>query len=1232
FRFSNFKEKLLMILGTVVASLHGCSFPLMIIIFGDMTDMDALYFINMTDVADMLEDLVTGDVLDEMKIFAFYYIGIGAAVFLLGYIQTATWQTAAYGQCRRIRVLLLEAILRQEIGWYDVHEIGELNTRISDDVDQIEAGIGDKLSLFFQQMFAFLAGFIVGFIYGWELTLVILAVSPLLAIAGGFMARVGANMASKELEAYAKAGAIAEEVLGAFRTVVAFSGEEKECERYAKNLKEAKETGLKKGIVNGLGMGTIFFLIFASYALAFWYGTQLMIKDGYSAGNLMTVFFCVLIGAFSIGNAAPNIQDFANSRGAAYAIYNIIDMIPSIDSKSTEGLKPNIRGNVEFRGVHFSYPSRDTVKVLKGLDLSVNVGQTVALVGSSGCGKSTTVSLLQRFYDPLQGTVLVDGIDIREMNVTHLRNHIGVVSQEPVLFATTIAENISYGKEGCTQEEIEKAAMNANAHDFIMKLPQKYKTLVGDRGAQLSGGQKQRVAIARALVRDPKILLLDEATSALDTESEATVQAALDNARMGRTTLVIAHRLSTIRTADLIASFDNGVLAEKGTHDELMRNEGIYCTLVNHQVFKFMLKCTCNVLFLSQSQKREEGEEDNISIGSGSGKFGRSISVESEKKMARSVSEEEALEEELEEADLSRIMRMNSPEWAYIMLGCLAALVSGGIQPSFAIVFSEILASFGTTEEDKMEDDATFYSLMFLLIGIVAAISFFLMSAMFAVSGQNLTMRMRDLTFKSLLKQDMSYFDDHHNSVGALCTRLSNDASAVQGATGARLATMLQSLASIGAGIAIGFAYSWELTLMIIAFAPFILMSSAIQMKVVAGNKEANRAAMEGAGKVAIEGIENIRTVAALTKEEKFHQDYCDCIVEPYKTRGKRAHAQGLAYGLSQGIVFLAYAASFTLGSYLIDIGRLDFGNMFKVFSAIVFGAMSAGQASSFAPDYGKAKIAAAKIFQLFDRVPLIDSSSPEGESPSDVAGCVTFKDVKFNYPTRPDVPVLQGLSLSVKQGETVALVGSSGCGKSTSVQLLERFYDPLEGEVAIDGKNIRSLNLRWLRRQMGIVSQEPVLFDCTIAENIAYGDTSRDVQMSEIIEAAMNANIHNKISSLPLGYETKTGEKGAQLSGGEKQRVAIARALVRNPKILLLDEATSALDTESEKVVQAALDRAQEGRTSLVIAHRLSTIQNADQIVVFDNGKIAEIGTHSELIQMKGIYYKLNNAQLRQK
>lgn len=355
---------------------------------------------------------------------------------------------------------------------------------------------------------------------------------------------------------------------------------------------------------------------------------------------------------------------------------------------------------------------------------------------------------------------------------------------------------------------------------------------------------------------------------------------------------------------------------------------------------------------------------------------------------------------------------------------------------------------------------------------------------------------------------------------------------------------------------------------------------------------------------------------------------YHDCLEGPFKQAIHHAHVRGFFYGFSMGILLFAYSGAFYFGGWQVENQDYDMDDVFIVFGAIVFSAFTVGEAMSFAPDYTKARVASAHVFELLDCVPSIDSSSKDGLKPS-IGGHIVFSNVKFSYPTRPDVVVLKGFNITINPGQTVALVGSSGCGKSTCVQLLERFYDVKEGAVIVDGNTVPRINIAYLRSQFGLVSQEPVLFACSVRDNIAYGDNSREVSQKEIEAAAHNANIHSFISSLPDGYDTFVGEKGAQLSGGQKQRVAIARALVRDPKILLLDEATSALDTESEKVVQEALDQAREGRTCLVIAHRLSTIHNADKIVVFQNGKVVEEGTHSELMKQKGVYYQLNEAQV---
>ncbi|XP_030824814.1 ATP-binding cassette sub-family B member 5 [Camarhynchus parvulus] len=1252
FRYADGLDLLLMIVGLVAAAANGTGMPLMIIIFGEMTNSFVLSGVqpNDTSVNNSSSPSDPGvDIEGDMTKFAYYYVGIGFAVLILSIIQVWTFLVTATRQTTRIRQKFFFAVLHQEMAWFDTTQIGALNTRLTDDINTIREGIGDKISIFLQFLSTFVSGLIIGFIYGWKLTLVVMSVSPLLAASAAIWSTLLASLTAKELSAYAKAGAVAEEILTAIKTVVAFNGQQKALEKYDANLEMAKRVGMKKSITTNTCLGLSQFFIFGSYALAFWYGTKLTAEDPhYDIGRVLIVFFSVIVGAFSLGQAAPNLESMANARGAAYEVYKIINKKRLIDSSSKEGYKPDkLVGEIEFRNIHFSYPSRPDVKILKGLNLKVQTGKTIALVGASGCGKSTTVQLLQRFYDPDQGEITLDGRDIRTLNTKWLRENIGIVSQEPVLFATTIAENIRYGREDISDAEIEQAAKEANAFDFISRLPDKFNTMVGERGAQLSGGQKQRIAIARALARNPKILLLDEATSALDTQSESIVQAALDKARAGRTTIVIAHRLSTIRTADTIAGFEKGIVVEQGTHSELMLQKGVYYSLVMQQGYNSDVQ-DGGTSEDSEGSGAEEYEENinpveelslqnhfEISVMPEKGSIRRRSSrYKSKRSSSKNPFGQKKKQKEVEEENLPavpylKILALNKPEWFYVLLGVIAAAVIGAVHPTFAVIFGKIIGAFQERDPEKRSKNTVLLSLIFLLLGVIILAAYIIQGFMFGKSGETLTMRLRSLCFRALLQQEIGWYDDQKNAVGVLLTRLATDASQVKGATGSRLALMTMTVFTLVTAIIIAFAYGWQLTLLILACIPFIVGANAVSASSMSGHAAEDQKALEEAGRISTESVENIRTVASLTKEEAFYERYVACLNHTYRKSLRKAPFYGFTYGIAQCSEYFINAAVFRFGAWLIANGLTNFENVFIVFSSVIFAAMNVGQSSSMAPDYGKARVSAQRIFQLLDRKPLIDSYSEQGEKLSHFEGNIEFRNIHFVYPTRPEVQVLQGLNVKVKKGQTLALVGSSGCGKSTSIQLLERFYDPVEGQVLADGFDTKSLHLQWLRSRLGLVSQEPILFDCSIAENIQYGDNSRVVSQEEIEEAAKAANIHAFIEKLPEKYNTRVGEKGTQLSGGQKQRIAIARALVRNPAVLLLDEATSALDTESEKIVQKALDNARQGRTCIVIAHRLSTVQTADIIVVIKNGRVVEQGTHSQLLAKEGHYYALVNAQV---
>uniref|UniRef100_A0A914E2P5 Uncharacterized protein n=1 Tax=Acrobeloides nanus TaxID=290746 RepID=A0A914E2P5_9BILA len=581
-----------------------------------------------------------------------------------------------------------------------------------------------------------------------------------------------------------------------------------------------------------------------------------------------------------------------------------------------------------------------------------------------------------------------------------------------------------------------------------------------------------------------------------------------------------------------------------------------------------------------------------------------------------------------QQQDFRKIFMYARPEWKFLIIAFATSIISGCVFPAFSLFFTQIMEVFSTPDMNKLREDGHFWALMFIVLGVVQGGCLFFNAFFFGITSERLTMRLRSHLFKNVLRMDIAYFDMPHHSSGKISTRLATDAPNVKTALDYRLGGVLQAFISIACGLGIAFYYGWQMALLMVAIFPLAGVGQSLQMKYFQGRSEKDKKNNENAGRLALEAIENVRTVQALTLEEKFYNMFSEFLLGPHKTYTTKAVMQGISYAFSTSILYFLYAAAFRFGLFLIEQDYLAPMHVMRVLFAISFTAGTAGWAAAYFPEYSKARLAAGIIFKMLGEKPKIDSFMNGGKK-SNINGSIFIQGVRFAYPERSGVKVLQGLNLHVEPGQTLALVGPSGCGKSTVVSLLERFYDPLGGEIKIDGEDIRELNVGHVRSHMALVSQEPILFDCSIKENIIYGLDPRSISMEQIKQACHLANIDKFIEdNLPEGYETRVGEKGTQLSGGQKQRIAIARALIRNPKILLLDEATSALDTESESIVQQALDRASQGRTCIIIAHRLSTIVNADCIAVVKNGVVIEQGTHSELINRKGAYFHLTQKQ----
>ncbi|VFQ60302.1 unnamed protein product [Cuscuta campestris] len=1239
FSFADRLDMALMFVGTVGAVVYGVTQPLTTVIFGKL--INSFGTVASPRVVPVISQL-------SIK-YVYLAIGSGIAAFL----QMSCWVVTGERQAARIRGLYLKAILRQDVAFFDNQtNVGEVIGRMSGDTIIIQEAMGDKVGKFIQYISTFIGGFIIAFVRGWHLALVLCGCVPVIALSAAAMAWIMSTMSSRGQQAYAKAGNVVEQTIGGIRTVASFNGEKRATDKYDRELDVAYKCTAQQGLASGLGLGIILLVVFSTYALAVWYGAKLIMHNGYKGGDVVNVMIAIMMGGMSLGQTLPSINAFASGKAAAYKMFETIEREPSIDASNTTGVTlEDVRGEIELKNVYFRYPARPGVEIFSGFSLRVPSGKNAALVGQSGSGKSTVISLLERFYDPNAGEVLLDNINLKMFKLKWLREQMGLVSQEPILFTTTIKENIAYGKENATDEEIRTAMELANAAKFIDKLPKGLDTMAGQHGTQLSGGQKQRIAIARAILKNPKILLLDEATSALDAESERIVQEALDRVKSNRTTVVVAHRLTTIRNADLIAVVQSGKLLEQGTHDELIRDRnGAYSQLVRMQQGRKEedQKAKKRPTYSSSDAVEITDSDDLVVLRSSSRRSlshvssRHSFSIDYPVSGLINIQESESGNADDDDGDgdgghpaekmamvgrkrvpITRLASLNKPEWPCLLVGTMAAGVHGLIFPVFGILISKAIKIF-FEPQPALQRDSRFWAGMYVCLGIVSLFVTPIQNFSFGIAGGKLVRRIRSLTFKKLVCHEIGWFDEPANSSGAVGARLSTDASTIRSLVGDALALVVQNMCTVLAGVTIAFVSNWILAPIVLVLLPLMGVQGFYQNRFNKGFSAAAKVKYEEASQVASDAVGSIRTVASFCAEEKVMAMYERKCEGPVRHGVRVGIVSGSCLGVGAFLLYLSYAVCFLIGAVLIKHEFATFSNLFMVFFALTMSATGVSQATGLAPDLNKAKDSAASIFDILDRKPQVDSSNELGETLPSVRGDIELRHVSFKYPTRPDMQIFKNLCLTMPAGKTCALVGESGSGKSTVISLVERFYDPESGEILLDGVCIKNLKLSWLRQQMGLVSQEPILFNESIWDNIAYGKRG-EASEEEIIRAARSSNAHGFISSLPYGYDTPVGERGAQLSGGQKQRIAIARAVLKDPRVLLLDEATSALDTESEHVVQEALDRVMVNRTTVVVAHRLVTIKGADMIAVVKNGMIAEKGRHEELMNIvDGVYASL--------
>ena len=1132
---------------------------------------------------------------------------------LFQYWQNAISHHAANVVKIKLRRDVYDHALQLGPGYFDRNRTGDVVLTMVEGIERLETFFGQYLAQIIVSAIAPVAIFAYMVTLDVTIALIFLAFAALTLIVPAMFHSWNRVSSFRRRESYGELGSDFLDSVQGLATLKAFGQSARTGRALAQRAEQLYRSTMGVVAANGATSGASIFFMVVGAAAALAVGA-VRVSNGDMELRPLLIVLMLGIEVFRPMRELTNLYHQGMTvLSSAQSVFGILDEPVAVSDPSPgPGIDPtDLRPEISFDGVSFGYEGGHR-PALEGVSFDLRAGETLGVVGASGAGKSTLVWLMYRFYDPQNGVIRLGGRDIRELPLTVLRDTISVVTQDTYLFHGTVADNLRFGKPYATQEELELAARAANAHDFIVRLPHGYETVVGERAVRLSGGQRQRLAIARALLKDAPILLLDEALSSVDAENEALIQGALDRLMENRTTLVIAHRLSSIVNADRILVLDNGRAVETGAHTELIGASGVYANLMRQQTQLGVGEVERPISQLARPQVADDHTPDLSHLSAGHDHAGPILVAKGgrhDQVTIRSLSVWVRLFGLVRPVKLQFLITLALGmlhHGSVIVLGALSALLVG------AVFRDEPLAT------------------LLVLVAIFAPVSallFFLETWQAHDMAYRLLARMRIELYDKLEPLAPAYMVGRRS--GDFVSVVGGDVETVEFFFAHAISPMIVAVLIPG-GLLVALAViSWPIAAVL---APFLV---AVAISPFFANTRIERLGNEIRGRMGdihafmVDSIQGMREISAFGRGSDRNEEltekgwaYAGHLVRFQKS-------QAFQIGFMEAMMGLGGLAVLAMGVWLVLDGQIERARL-PLVSVLALSAFSpVTELARTMKQMMETLAASRRILEIHDEpVPVQDGpgvTGPEREAFSSPPS-IEFQDVAFEY-TQDDPQALAGLSFEVGSGQTVAIVGRSGAGKTTCAYLMMRFWDPATGRVRLGDQLLTRFRLDDLRGQIALVAQDTYLFNSTIRENVRLG--RQDATDIEVEEAAIQANAHEFIAAFPEGYDTLVGERGMQLSGGQRQRVSVARAILKNAPVLILDEATSHLDAISEAVVRAALDTLMGGRTTIVIAHRLSTVRDADWILVLDQGRLVEQGTHQQLLDHGGLYAQLVAAQM---